>query len=153
MGEREALAVRTDGAALRDFVGSTGPWTGVQVELAPEVTAVGRIVAVANLATAGWALVVLGAGWACSGLLCAATTMGGRPALLLGWSLACALAAADLASGTRGLQRVDAGQLAALVLITVLGAVAALGAVIVLVLAALAVTAAVNALLILIERL
>ena len=152
MGERGTLSTVPRADALGDFVATTRRWTGVQIELAPEVSAVCRTVAVANLATCGWAMVVLGMRWPCTGFLCTATTFGGRPALLLGWTIACALAAVILSVSTHGMVRVGAGQMAALVLTTLLGAIAALGAAVVLVLAALVVTASVNALLIVIEH-
>jgi hypothetical protein len=72
--------------------------------------------------------------------------------LLLVWTMACVLVAAVVASGTGGMVRAGAGQLAALALTTVLGVVAALGAVVVLVVAALAVATAVDVLLTVIER-
>lgn len=149
MGERYALP---SGDALENFVAATRRWSGVQVELAPEVSAVCRAVAVADLAAGGWAMVVLGMKWPCAGFVCGATTLGGRPALLLVWAMTCVLAAAVLASVTGGMVRAGAGQLAALTLTTVLGAVAALGAVLVLVLVALAVATAVDVLLTVIER-
>jgi hypothetical protein len=151
MGERDALSAPS-GDALGDFVAATRRWTGVQVELAPELSAVCRAVVVADLAVGGWAMVVLGMKWSCAGFVCAATTLGGRPALLLVWTMACVLVAAVVASSTGGMVRAGAGQLAALALTTVLGVVAALGAVVVLVVAALAVATAVDVLLTVIER-
>src|SRR4051812_34695730 len=123
MSELDVRPTSAGGAALRDFVATTRRWTGGQGELAPAGSNVCRAVVVADLATAGWAMVVLGMRWPCSGLVCEATTVGGRPTLLLVWTLACVLAAVVLAVGTGGLERAGAGQLAALTLTTVLGAV------------------------------
>ena len=153
MGERDVLPVGGPGDdALGAFVATTRRWSRVQVELAPEVSNVCRAVAVADLAVSGWAMVVLGMRWPCSGLLCGLSTLGGRPALLLVVAAGCVLATAVLAAVTGGLVRAGAGQLAALTLTTVIGAAATVGAVLVLVVATIAVAAAVNLLLTVVER-
>src|SRR4051812_42550172 len=120
MGETNVLPARPallsgdfEDDALGRFVASTRPWGRVQVGLAPEVPAACWALAMANLAVSGWALVVLGTGWRCSGFLCAATSLGGRPALLLVLSAGGVLATAVLAALTGGLSRAGGGQLAA----------------------------------------
>ena len=111
-----------------------------------------RAVAVADLAVSGWAMVVLGMRWPCSGFLCGLVDPR-RPARAAARRRGgCVLATAVLAAVTGGLARAGAGQLAALTLTTVIGGAATVGAVLVLVVATIAVAAAVNLLLTLVER-
>jgi hypothetical protein len=140
------------GDALGAFVSSVRPWSRVPVPLPPGLaTAVGAV-ALVNLVVGGWAVTVLMAGWSCTGFLCAMSTLGGRPALLLALTAGCVLATVLLAASTGGLARAGGGQLAALALTSTVGVVAAVGAVLALVLAALVVAAAVLVLIALIER-
>lgn len=128
---------------LGAFLESTRPWGRVQVPLEPEVTAAFWAITVLDVLAGAWATTVLAAGWACSGFLCALSTWGGRPALLLALTGACVLATIVLAAPTGGLVRAGGGQLTVLTLNGMVGVGAVAGAVLALVLVALAVAAGV----------
>ena len=152
MGEQRVTWAVSAVDPLGAFVASTTPWTRVQAPLAPGLTTAFRCVALADLIVGGWAATVLALGWSCSGFLCGLSTLGGRPALLLGLTAGCVLATVLLAVVTGGLVRAGGGQLAALTVTAGVGVVVSAGAVLALVLVAVAVCAAIAFLLTLIER-
>lgn len=140
------------GDVLSAFVASTRPLGRTQVALPPGVSAVCWGVALVDVMVGGWAAILLQNGWTCSGFLCALSTLGGRPSLLLTLSVGCVLATLLLAALTGGLVRAGGGQLAALVLTSVVGTGAAIGAVLAFLLVLVALAVGVVALIALLER-